>query len=64
MNIEELAEPSAAYFVRRTGYLRDRCEKLETAARAALELLEDPDAEPEAADAVAAALRDALKIPG
>jgi hypothetical protein len=64
MIIEQLAEDSAAYFVRRTGYLRERCEKLEGAARAALVLLEDPDAEPEAADAVTAALRDALKIPG
>jgi hypothetical protein len=64
MIIEQLAEDSAAYFVRRTGYLRERCEKLEAAARAALELLEDPDAEPDAADAVTAALRDALKNPG
>ena len=63
MIIEQLAEDSAAYFVRRTGYLRERCERLEVAARAALALLEDPDTEPEAADAVTAALRDALKIP-
>jgi hypothetical protein len=63
MIIEQLAEDSAAYFVRRTGYLRERCERLEAAARAALALLEDPDAEPEAADSVTGALRDALKHP-
>ena len=64
MILEQLAEPEIAYFVRRTGYLRERVERLEAAARAALELLEDPDAEPDAADAVTAALRDALKNPG
>lgn len=66
MRIRDLLAPAdlpAAYFVEQTAFLRERVSKLEAAARDALALLNDGDAEPESADAVMAKLREALNGP-
>ena len=63
MKIRDLLAPvnyPAVYFMEQTAFLRERVSKLEAAARDALALLNDGDAEPENADAVTAKLREVL----
>ena len=66
MKLRDLLAPvdyPAVYFMEQTAFLRERVSKLEAAARDALALLNDGDAEPEDADAVTAKLREALNGP-
>ena len=64
MKIEELINPldaPALYFMQQTAALRQKNDALAIALNRALDLLTNPDAEPEDADTVTEIIRETLK---